>query len=547
MNELLEAVFAELGFRPRSRERADVHVGKWAHPANADLFVVAGFDPRSGSGCMQCLARKLEYLWQRTTSIDDAMSLAGCTDAVRAAASAGVSLALTNAAIGQNWSLIAPWPDCAHCRTRRVDTGPWMPSLQDESVTRANVGATAGSQSGIDRSTSAESFLAENRGWFGFASALLNPTSSGDPGVSTVDAGMFLDAEEGVAPVGGKGLDRAQALASCVGEGIERFAIAGGFRVGDLAGEVVPASEAVAGKPWDHAIDFDGRDLTLPADARVEMIRVDSMDGRESRAFPASLVFAPYEPPPGCVAATPSSTSGAAVGKTVRDATLQATLELIERDAFWHYSRTGRAATGISVEGNQLVEEIVSAMGVSVTAVLLENPFEVPVVHVTFARRRRGRARTARGMGVSSSVELALRRALTEAVQMLRSLDTGIEVDVSSTDMRACWYSGDALDVFPQFFEPRPGKTISWCDGYGDVLDAGARADLLDVVVERATSANVRLHRLVLVETDRFAAVRCLSDRLLPLDDIYFPELHRNADWGDGPLRNDAYAGPLFM
>ncbi|MFP3381752.1 YcaO-like family protein, partial [Bacillus sp. SIMBA_069] len=73
----------------------------------------------------------------------------------------------------------------------------------------------------------------------------------------------------------------------------------------------------------------------------VEMAELQPLCGTARQSFPASLVYAPYTPPQGCSALTPSSTTGAAVGKTVAEATVQAVLELIERDSFWYYSRHG--------------------------------------------------------------------------------------------------------------------------------------------------------------------------------------------------------------
>ena len=151
-------------------------------------------------------------------------------------------------------------------------------------------------------------------------------------------------------------------------------------------------------------------------------------------------------------------------------------------------------------------------------------------------------------MGCSMTLESATRTALIESVQMLRSLDSGREVGPSLTDMRRIWYDGTSKSVFPTFFAgtERPTDSLQ-----GVVREEGGDASpeaLLETLVDRAARVGVQFYRYVFASVEGFAAVRCIADRILPLDDLYFPHLVRFADWDEGIGPNDwNYRGPLFM
>ncbi|MFP3416162.1 hypothetical protein SB773_32485, partial [Bacillus sp. SIMBA_074] len=85
-----------------------------------------------------------------------------------------------------------------------------------------------------------------------------------------------------------------------------------------------------------------------------------------------------------------------------------------------------------------------------------------------------------------------------------------------------------AVDVFPQFF---PGAPASRAPSVR-LDNAETASAVLDLLVQRGTRAGVRFYRHVFAKTSSFAAVRCIADRILPLDDEYFPALNRFGDWG---------------
>lgn len=484
---------------------------------------------------------------ERVDRADTSLSPDGFTEAVVEAGRAGVPLAITNAVVGQNWSVVVPWLDCRPCRARRGRrTTPVGLARAPQQALPIAEGLTWGS--GIPRSGSAHEFVREHRGWFGFAGVLLNPIMSEGGGVFTADTAMFLDEREPLAPVGGKGTSAEQALASCLGEGIERFAIAGGLD-NPLPVTARGDDAECATAPWRDAVDFDGTRVELGAGDFVSLLTLDSLSNGGGRLFPASLVYAPYTPEEGHRSPTPSSTTGAAVGRTLDEATIQAVLELIERDSFWYYSRCLKATTKLCLDDHPLAQQIAEASGVQIHAAVMDNPFCIPVVHITLTRPfTAGGARTARGMGASTTLAGATQKGLIEAMQMLRSLDTGIDIKPSLTDMRALWFDGTSRDAFPHLFATDDRPAISWRGLEGSPGEAGSPDAVLDSLIQRANRAGVELYRHVFAAEAGFTAVRCIADRILPLDDHYFPVLNRFADWDPGITYGQwSYGGPLFM
>ncbi|ANF32153.1 hypothetical protein A0130_11105 [Leifsonia xyli] len=541
MESILEAIGRHLPMPPlRSHHQTEPSI-TFTHPRDSRIFAVGN----AHGACAKCFERKVDILWSRVDGHDRTLSASESVDAVEEAARHGVALAITNASIGQNWSVIAPWPDCAECRRTGAARRQLLPEAQ--------AGPTAGechgdSCSGIPRSASPETFVAAHRGWFGFASVLLNPALVHEQGICTADSAIFLDEAETFAPVGGKGATREQALASCLGEGIERFAVAGGFDEPDAPIVAIPAA-GISRAAWGDARDFDGEPVPIGSRDLVDHVMLASLTGARPRPFPASLVYAPYTPAAGRRSSTPSSTTGAAVGASLVEATLQAVLELIERDAFWFYARTGRTISALDVDDHPLSLELARSTGARLRAGVLANPFNVPVVHVTLARPAgAGGSATARGMGAATTLGAALRKAVIEAAQMMRSLDTGREVGPSITDMRSLWFSGAARPMFSSFFEPDPVHSVSWRSDSQRISGEGDPAQSLAEVLRRASGAGVEFYRHTFVDAATFAAVRVIGDRILPLDDLYFPRLERFRDWADGnDERATAYTGPLFM
>lgn len=72
---------------------------------------------------------------------------------------------------------------------------------------------------------------------------------------------------------------------------------------------------------------------------------------------------------------------------------------------------------------------------------------------------------------------------------------------------------------------------------------------LLQELIAHAAKSGLTFSRTVLARTPAHTVVHCISNRILPLDDVYFPRLHRFAQWEDftGNALPIAYHDSLFM
>jgi len=507
------------------------------HPTEPGLRVAWAQSVDAPQVCDDCLDRKVALLFDSPHARRSTTRPEELDGIVSQSASRGIGLAVTNIDVAQSWSLLAPWPDCRRCEpaiTHLVAPAPTANAGDDD-------GAVSGN--GLPRRGTARDFASRHRGLFGFASVMLNPSFDDAGGLYTVDTGIFLGTPTAYAPVGGKGDTIDQALASCVGEGIERYYIA--TRARPSRTEPI---RSFADASWRDAKDFTGATIPVDPEALIEVRTLEPLDGLEPMTLPESLVRAPYTPPSaGVVVPTASSTTGAAAGGTIGEATLQGIFELLERDAFWFAARTGLPL--VSVDPNPVSELLASVRRLHDVDVVLRwipNPLSLPIAHCVLASRK-ANPMAARGMGVSPSPAHALRKSILEAIQMWRSLATGVDVGPSETDMRSLWWSGRARERFPAFFgDTESAREISH---WGSDLGPVAAEETLDALVDHAACCGLRFARAVLADEPGHSVVRCASDRILPLDDLYFPFLHRFDEWErvSGHEAIVDYRGPLFM
>jgi ribosomal protein S12 methylthiotransferase accessory factor YcaO len=532
----LETIHAELAGIPRFPDSAPV-VHLRQHPTDPDVRMVWAQPVDAPQVCGDCLDRKVTLLFESQESPPTTIGTDELDAIVHGSASRGIGLAVTNADVAQSWSLVAPWPDCSRCDPAISH----LTALAAGNVVDQPDDPTTGN--GLPRRGTARDFVSRHRGLFGFASVLLNPSFDQACGLFTVDTGMFLGTPTVYAPVGGKGDTLDQALASCVGEGLERYCIA--TRSSRSRLETIRAFPEAS---WRAAKDFTGATISVDAEAVIEVTTLEPLDGPEPVTLPESLVRAPYTPPSSGVAVpTASSTTGAAAGGTVAEATLQGILELLERDAFWFAARTRMPLVPADpAPVAELVDVLDRHYEVEVVLRWIPNPLSLPVAHCALVGRAE-RPMAARGMGVAVSSTAALRKSLLEAVQMWRSLMTGVDVAPSDTDMRSLWWSGQAQEQFPAFFgQPELAQEIAhWGSGLGSL----GTESVLDALIEHAARHGLRFARTVLADHPSHCVVRVISDRILPLDDLYFPNLRRFRDWErvSGHEATIGYRGPLFM
>ncbi|MDO7882600.1 YcaO-like family protein [Antiquaquibacter soli] len=515
------------------------------------------------SGCPDCLHSKvLALAHYYSGDRDDPLDVEAAIALVaRVRDRHGVVLALTDGYRAQNWSVCVAVPGCAGCATRERSPDDLARALGQtvaEPAPTSTVAAPAPAPlehpaiehdptAGLRGASGAE-FVARNRAAIGFASILGNPVAVEEElEVSLLNAPVFVAGDpEAHEVAGGKGADVEQSLASCVGEGLERYLLAGAYRL--------PATIATREELGDAACSptvefgFPARDAhpgveRYRDDLEIEWVLADDLHTGERRFVPANLVYCPYLPGGGAPAISVGSTNGAATGATVADATRQALLESVERDAFWYYARTGIPPLAVSQSClPRDVEVGMSVMRGQFFTHVLENPFGVPVAHVTFESDVLEGARSARGTGATPRLESSIRRAYAECMQMYHSLSTGIAVDRVTTDMRHAWFTGRSRSLFPALFTRGrpPGGGVEALPGVDPALE----------ILASAREQGLSAYRVVLAETDSFAVVKVLVGGMALMDATYFEYGHRFHDLARSlghPEPRLRYTESLFM
>jgi oxazoline/thiazoline synthase len=241
---------------------------------------------------------------------------------------------------------------------------------------------------------------------------------------------------------GGKGPTDAQARASALCEGIERYCA--------RAHEARAAVEARYAEVADRAFHPDGlllfselqrreRDernaanddprfgIPEPFDETrpVAWTEAWSLAADEPRLLPSAYCYIGYPLPEGHRFMSGDS-NGCAAGNEPEEAILQGMLELVERDAvaLWWYNRARRPGLAISRCGLPYVDGVLEAfatLGRDVWALDLTNDLELPAVAALSCSRDTGRSVTF-GFGAHLDPAVALSRAVSELVQMTASV-----------------------------------------------------------------------------------------------------------------------------
>ena len=409
---------------------------------------------------------------------------------------------------------------------------------------------------GGPRAASPEEFVSACRLFIGFASALGNPipVPSGAESQHLANSPILLGGGDCAHEVaGGKGDTFEQSIASCVGEGLERYFLSGVYRspgmVETHATLVIRHLDAI-----DPVADVgfplvNSEAVAYTPELPIEWTPAADAATGERSLVPTNLIFCPYVPAAGASIIVAGSTNGTAAGATISDATNQAMFEVIERDAFWYYARTG--ISPVEVGRDDLPCEIVVEMDTSelrFCTMLLPNPFGIPVAQVV-ASSVGGQASTARGTGAGVTAQHAIRRAYAECLQMYASLSTGIGVEENESDMRHLWHSGKSKHIWPHFFAPS-AETDSPQTSTAPLVEFAttdeARKHILDVSAGHA----IRWYVASVMSTDHFAIAKVLNTQVSVVDSSYFKSNTRLRDFArymGHPERPIVYHGPLFM
>ena len=457
-----------------------------------------------------------------------------------------VALSVTNAYAPQNWSVCFPVAMCSRCGAVPRPAAALREVFIHDLMTAPN--PVQSQDTGGVRSVSAETFIAATRAAIGYAAIVGNPYDGGEEPAAVLIEGPVrtsLNAHDNEV-AGGKGRSEAQAIASFLGEALERYFLTGIFGTArlvagesDLPGAVSPIAEF--GYP---ASDEHPTITPYSTDLSVEWLASTRLDTEADVFMPADMALCPERPRDRRAEVfSVGSTTGASAGATVDDATTQALLELIERDAFWYYARTRRTMSTIAPHliPMPIKAELEGRDGRFVFHVL-DNPFGVPVVHATYRAHDPHGSRSARGIGAAASFEQACMRAYVECLQMYHSLSLGIEVDESAHDMRALWYRGTALTALPNFFDDTQRL---------DAVPQGLPDATLGTLLTQITRAGHTAYRTILTTTGSFAVVRVALTAISVSDATYFRNNDRltqfSVSLGHGPAAPAVYRGSTYM
>lgn len=500
-------------------------------------------------GCLDCLSGipdYIEYYYPNSTrqefTDDSAILLISLFYLLH-----DLSLAVTNAFGDQNWSCVAGAASCARCGVVRGSITP--PAVGVAPMTLGSNAAAQPDTAGF-RSVDADAFIKANRWAISFASALGNPVRVQDcHDVAIVNAPIRTASRASDCQIsGGKGLRIEQSLASCLGEGLERYCPATVSRNDVCTGTELemPAAVDAAAKFGLPSADSHPSLVAYHSELPVEWYPARDLYTERDVLIPANFVFCPYTAVNGHTISS-SSTNGAAAGADRTDARLQALREIIERDAFWYYARTG--APPLHIDEEDLPADVrvrMAQFSGQFTFSLLPNPFYAPVANVSFESDSGFHTKTARGSGHSETAQGSLRRAFVECVQMLYSLDSGIEVEPTDTDMRSIWFTGESKHIFPNMFTVC-GEPKTSLDRAGKFF---IEHQTLEQLIDSAHLQDMSVFEMNVAEEGSFTVVKVLLSGASILDATYFTGCNRLAEFAETLTHNEpqlSYTGSLFM
>ncbi|MCT2581985.1 TOMM precursor leader peptide-binding protein [Actinophytocola gossypii] len=161
-------------------------------------------------------------------------------------------------------------------------------------------------------------------------------------------------------------------------------------------------------------------------EAELDWTPVWSMTGQTHRLLPTGMLYfgTPVESGPRFVQA---DSNGNAAGSSLEDATLQAMLELVERDAvaLWWYNRTPMPGIDLGAFRDPWVDEVLAAyagVGRAVWVLDVTSDLGIPAMAAVSGRTDGEREDIMFGFGAHLDPRVALRRALTELNQLMPAM-----------------------------------------------------------------------------------------------------------------------------
>jgi len=386
---------------------------------------------------------------------------------------------------------LLPVPGCDCCggaRDRGLD-GAFAEATLDESVTRA--------EQAVDERLGIVSTLGEVESFPApyYLTNLADTTGFSDARAAEQAAGVAVDWNE--------------ALMKALGEALERYA-AGVYRESsfrtarpaDLDAAVPPAA-FVRPEGW-----------TDPGtDDELAWVDGENLRSGESVALPAEFV---HFPPP-AVRHKPSITTGLGLGNSTVEAVLSGLYEVVERDATmlaW-YSTFEPLGLAVDDEGFDALAKRARAEGLDVTALLVTQDVDVPVVAVSVHRENEW-PRFAVGSDADLDPDAAAASALAEALQNWMELRSMGEDDAADEDGAIGRYA-DFPEAARELVEP---ETTVPSASVGPASPPAGAAEL-DAVLDRLGDAGLSAYAARTTTRDveqlGFEAVRALVPEAQPL------------------------------
>ena len=281
--------------------------------------------------------------------------------------------------------------------------------------------------------------------------------------------------DRGLRQASGKGMTAEQALASGLGEAIERYCClfqgdepreeASLEQLADAAihpnlcmqfSEAQYAARAAASRP---AARWQRVPPPLDPAARLDWTPVWSLATRGRRYLPTALLYGGY-PGSGAAACCVFDPNGNASGNTAEEALLQALCELIERDslAIWWYNRIRRPAVDLDAVAAAYPRDLVEryrSLGRELWVLDITTDLGVPSFAAVSRRTGPGPEAILLGFGAHLDAGIAFTRALTEMNQILTHVGEAQAAGKTLEATLARWLDEATLENQP-YLAPAP-------------------------------------------------------------------------------------------
>ncbi|MEU3557693.1 TOMM precursor leader peptide-binding protein [Streptomyces fragilis] len=474
-----------------ARHRAAGRVWLPAKPSGAETWVGPVFG-EDGAACWACLAHRLRQHRTSTAPVLHALGLDGTVPVPEVSFGAVRALGLHTAVLeAAKWVAGMRYEgqravctlDTRTLATERhpVSRRPQCPVCGDPRLVGRQVlrpfvpvsSPKAGVVGGNHRSLSASAVLARYRHLADPVTGIvseLRPAPESPEGLNRYLAGrnLALGDSRSLAGLrgglrgrsGGKGTTPEEAEVGALCEALERYC---GARQGDepvvrdsLAGlgeaalhpnacQLFADRQFAERSRW-NPLHSQFQQVPPPFDpqAPVDWTPVWSLTAGAQRLLPTSMLF--FGPPPGGVACAPwADSNGNAAGSSPEDAVVQGFLELVERDAvaLWWYNRTRQPAVDLDAFDEPWLARTRLAyerLGRELWVLDLTADFGIPVM-AAVTRRASGPVQgVSFGFGAHFDPRLALRRAVTEAAQLLPGEAESAELVSDDVDLTRWWH-----------------------------------------------------------------------------------------------------------